>query len=72
MMGNYIYVLDVDNLWTEIFQEGHKTHAMHTDTMKMYRNLRSYYQWPTMKKEMVEFISRLDCQALATSINSIW
>ncbi|KAK4386059.1 hypothetical protein Sango_2476500 [Sesamum angolense] len=45
----------------------HKTHyapyAMHPGSTKMYRDLRPYCWWPTMKKDVVEFVVRcLTCQ----------
>ncbi|KAL0318259.1 UNVERIFIED_CONTAM: hypothetical protein Scaly_2850400 [Sesamum calycinum] len=37
-------------------------YAMHPGS-KMYQNLRPYYWWPTMKKDVAEFVARcLTCQ----------
>ncbi|KAL0286800.1 UNVERIFIED_CONTAM: hypothetical protein Sangu_2719700 [Sesamum angustifolium] len=38
-------------------------YAMHPGSTKMYRDLRPYYWWPTMKKDVAEFVARcLTCQ----------
>ena len=33
-------------------------YAMHPGNTKMYRNLKPYYWWPTMKKVIAEFVAR--------------
>ncbi|KAL0346347.1 UNVERIFIED_CONTAM: hypothetical protein Scaly_1650700 [Sesamum calycinum] len=36
---------------------------MHPGTTKMYRNLRPYYWWQTMKKDVAEFVAKcMTCQ----------
>ncbi|KAL0395482.1 UNVERIFIED_CONTAM: Transposon Ty3-G Gag-Pol polyprotein [Sesamum latifolium] len=36
---------------------------MHPGTVKMYRNLRPYYWWQTMKKDVAEFVAKcMTCQ----------
>ncbi|KAL0448767.1 UNVERIFIED_CONTAM: Transposon Ty3-I Gag-Pol polyprotein [Sesamum latifolium] len=38
-------------------------YAMHPGSTKMYRDLRPYYWWPTMKKDVAEFVAKcLTCQ----------
>ncbi|KAL0454998.1 UNVERIFIED_CONTAM: hypothetical protein Slati_0839000 [Sesamum latifolium] len=38
-------------------------YAMHPGSTKMYRDLRPYYWWPTMKKDVAEFMAKcLTCQ----------
>ncbi|KAL0332872.1 UNVERIFIED_CONTAM: Transposon Tf2-11 polyprotein [Sesamum calycinum] len=51
-------------LRTEIMHEAHYApYAMHPGSTKMYRDLRPYYWWPTMKKDVAEFVARcLTCQ----------
>ncbi|KAL0373524.1 UNVERIFIED_CONTAM: Retrovirus-related Pol polyprotein from transposon [Sesamum radiatum] len=49
--GKRMCVPDVEGLRTEIMHEAHYApYAMHPGSTKMYRNLRPYYWWPTMKK----------------------
>ncbi|KAL0394599.1 UNVERIFIED_CONTAM: Transposon Tf2-11 polyprotein [Sesamum latifolium] len=48
--GERICVPDVEGLRREILQEAHNApYTMHPGTTKMYRNLRPYYWWQTMK-----------------------
>ncbi|KAL0337561.1 UNVERIFIED_CONTAM: Retrovirus-related Pol polyprotein from transposon [Sesamum calycinum] len=51
-------------LRTEIMHEAHYApYAMHPGSTKMYRDLRPYYLWPIMKKDVAEFMARcLTCQ----------
>ncbi|KAL0282104.1 UNVERIFIED_CONTAM: hypothetical protein Sradi_7271900 [Sesamum radiatum] len=36
---------------------------MHSGTVKMYRNLRPYYWWQAMKKDVAEFVAKcMTCQ----------
>ncbi|KAL0282322.1 UNVERIFIED_CONTAM: Transposon Ty3-G Gag-Pol polyprotein [Sesamum angustifolium] len=38
-------------------------YAMHPGSTKMYRDLRPYYWWPTLKKDVAEFVAKcLTCQ----------
>ncbi|KAL0440135.1 UNVERIFIED_CONTAM: Transposon Tf2-11 polyprotein [Sesamum latifolium] len=38
---------------------------MHPGTVKMYRNLRPYYWWQTMKKDVAEFVAKcMTCQQI--------
>ncbi|KAL2240852.1 UNVERIFIED_CONTAM: Transposon Ty3-I Gag-Pol polyprotein, partial [Sesamum indicum] len=48
----------------EIMHEAHYApYAIHPGSTKMYRDLRPYYWWPTMKKNVAEFIAKcLTCQ----------
>ncbi|KAL2237203.1 UNVERIFIED_CONTAM: Transposon Tf2-11 polyprotein [Sesamum indicum] len=42
-------------------------YAMHPGSTKMYRDLRPYYWWPTMKKNVAEFVAKcLTCQQVKT------
>ncbi|KAL0378600.1 UNVERIFIED_CONTAM: Retrovirus-related Pol polyprotein from transposon [Sesamum radiatum] len=53
-----------DGLREEILQEAHNApYAMHPGMVKMYRNLRPYYWWQTMKKDVAEFVAKcMTCQ----------
>ncbi|KAL0457668.1 UNVERIFIED_CONTAM: Retrovirus-related Pol polyprotein from transposon.6 [Sesamum latifolium] len=62
--GKRVCVPDVDGLREEILREAHNApYAMHPGTVKMYRNLRPYYWWQTMKKDVAEFVAKcMTCQ----------
>ncbi|KAL2237891.1 UNVERIFIED_CONTAM: Transposon Tf2-11 polyprotein [Sesamum indicum] len=64
MNGGRVCVPDTDGLREAIFQEAHNApYAMHPGTTKMYRNLKSYYWWQTMKKDVAEFVAKcMTCQ----------
>ncbi|KAL0455220.1 UNVERIFIED_CONTAM: hypothetical protein Slati_0861200 [Sesamum latifolium] len=52
-------VPNVEELRTEIMHEAHYApYAMHPGSTKMYRDLRPYYWWPTMKKDVAEFVTK--------------
>ncbi|KAL2226543.1 UNVERIFIED_CONTAM: Transposon Tf2-12 polyprotein, partial [Sesamum indicum] len=59
-----ICVPNVEELRMEIMHEAHYApYAMHPCSTKMYRDLRPYYWWPTMKKIVAEFVAKcLTCQ----------
>ncbi|KAL0283702.1 UNVERIFIED_CONTAM: Transposon Tf2-11 polyprotein [Sesamum radiatum] len=46
------------------FSEAHNApYAMHPGTTKMYRNLKPYYWWQTIKKDVAEFVAKcMICQ----------
>ncbi|KAK4383125.1 Transposon Tf2-11 polyprotein [Sesamum angolense] len=48
----------------EIMHDAHyATYVMHPGSTKMYRDLRPYYWWPKMKKDVAEFVARYStCQ----------
>ncbi|KAL0295705.1 UNVERIFIED_CONTAM: Transposon Tf2-11 polyprotein [Sesamum calycinum] len=59
--GERVGVPDVDGLRKKILQEAHNApYAMHPGTTKMYRNLKPYYWWQTMKKDVAEFVAKCD------------
>ncbi|KAK4385928.1 Transposon Ty3-I Gag-Pol polyprotein [Sesamum angolense] len=62
--GERVGVPDVDGLRKKILQEAHNApYAMHPGTTKMYRNLKPYYWWRTMKKDVAEFVAKcMTCQ----------
>ncbi|KAL0318114.1 UNVERIFIED_CONTAM: Transposon Tf2-11 polyprotein [Sesamum calycinum] len=58
--GRRICVPDVEDLRMEIMHEAHYApYAMHPGSTKMYRDLRPYYWWPTMKKDVAEFVGEM-------------
>eukprot|EP00257_Ricinus_communis_P025094 XP_025012508.1 uncharacterized protein LOC112534130 [Ricinus communis] len=63
-MGTRLCVPDVDNLRKEILEEAHYTsYSVHLGSTKMYHDLKEYYWWNGMKRDVAEFISKcLMCQ----------
>ena len=59
-----IWVPNVQELKDEILYEGHNSrYSVHPGTTKMYRDLKEYYWWPNMKKEVTEWVNKcLTCQ----------
>ncbi|KAL0457762.1 UNVERIFIED_CONTAM: hypothetical protein Slati_0403400 [Sesamum latifolium] len=63
------------NVEDEIMHEAHRApYAMHPDNTKMYRDLSPYYWWPTMKKDVVEFMARCKSRTPSSSWkhDAIW
>ncbi|KAL0286257.1 UNVERIFIED_CONTAM: putative mitochondrial protein [Sesamum calycinum] len=62
--GKRVCVPNVEELRMQIMHEAHyASYAMHHGSSKMYRDLRPYYWWPTMKNDVAEFVARcLTCQ----------
>ncbi|KAL0394765.1 UNVERIFIED_CONTAM: Transposon Tf2-11 polyprotein [Sesamum latifolium] len=57
--GERVCVPNIDGLREEILREAHNApYVMHPGTVKMYRNLRPYYWWQTMKKDVAEFVAK--------------
>ncbi|KAM6555529.1 hypothetical protein CsatB_002548 [Cannabis sativa] len=64
--GLRVCVLSDVELRNEILEEAHTTpYSLHPGTTKMYQDLRPYYWWCGMKKDVVEFVFRcLTCQQI--------
>ncbi|KAL0315148.1 UNVERIFIED_CONTAM: RNA-directed DNA polymerase [Sesamum calycinum] len=62
--GERVGVPGVNGLRKKILQEAHNApYAMHPGTTKMYRNLKPYYWWQTMKRDVAEFETKcMTCQ----------
>ncbi|KAL2240729.1 UNVERIFIED_CONTAM: hypothetical protein Sindi_0714100, partial [Sesamum indicum] len=62
--GKRICVPNVEELRMKITHEAHYApYAMHPGSTKMYRDLKPYCWWPTMKKNVAEFVVKcLPCQ----------
>jgi hypothetical protein len=59
-MGRRIYLPDHKTLKEEVLRETHESHfATHPGSTKMYKDLKKYYWWPNMKREIAEFV--LNC-----------
>jgi len=57
-MGRRIYLPDHKTLKEEVLRETHESRfATHPGSMKMYKDLKKYYWWPNMKREIAEFVS---------------
>ena len=61
-----ICVPNVKEVKEEIMHEAHFAPcAMHPGSTKMYKNLKSHYWWPRMKKDIAEFTAKcLTCQQI--------
>ena len=57
-------VLDVPELKKSILKEGHKSGlSIHPGATKMYQDLKKFFWWPSMKKEVAKFVyACLTCQ----------
>ena len=52
-------VSEVDDLKKDIMMEKHQTaYIIHSNSNKMYKDLRECYWWSGRKKDTVEFVSR--------------
>ena len=58
VMGRRIYLLEDKTLKDEVLREAHESRfATHPGSTKMYRDLKKYYWWPNMKREIAKFVS---------------
>lgn len=64
--GTRLCVPNVDNLRKELMTQTYKTtYIMHPSSTNKYKDLKEYYWWESMKRDMVEFVSRcLLCQQI--------
>jgi hypothetical protein len=57
-IGRRIYLPEDKTLKDEVLREAHESRfATHPGSIKMYRDLKEYYWWPNMKREIAEFVS---------------
>ena len=61
---NNLYVPNNEELKREILTEAHTTlYSLHPGTTNLYNDLKMFYWWPRMKKDVVEFVAKcLTCQ----------
>ena len=61
---NRLFVPIVHELKKKLMYESHNTiFTMHPGGNKMYQDLKQYYWWPGMKKDIAEYVSKcLTCQ----------
>ncbi|KAI3718850.1 hypothetical protein L6452_19735 [Arctium lappa] len=58
-LGNRVWVPKLGALRKSVLEETHKSrYSMHPRTNKMYRDLRQFYWWPGMKKDIAHFVER--------------
>jgi hypothetical protein len=79
-MGRQIYLPEDKTLKDEVLREAHESQfATHLGSTKMYRDLKEYYWWPNMKREITEFMSncgicqqvKIEHQKLARKLQSL-
>ncbi|XP_075112470.1 uncharacterized protein LOC142182241 [Nicotiana tabacum] len=63
-MGNRLCVADVDGLRHVILEEAHNSkYTIHPGSTKMYHDLKQFYWWEGVKKDVANFVSScLTCQ----------
>ena len=68
IMKDRIYVPDMEDLKKMIMEEAHcSAYAMHPGSTKMYQTIKKNYWWPSMKKDVADFVLRcLVCQQVKT------
>ena len=64
VIGHRLCVPEGGGLREQIMIEAHTAHyVMHPGSTKMYRDLKPFYWWPIMKKNVAEFVAKcLTCQ----------
>ncbi|XP_070017612.1 uncharacterized protein [Nicotiana sylvestris] len=62
-MQSQICVPNIDGLRELILEEAHSSrYSIHPSAAKMYQDLRQYYWWMRMKKDIIGFVARcLNC-----------
>ncbi|KAD3067059.1 hypothetical protein E3N88_34939 [Mikania micrantha] len=65
---NRIWVPTLDNLRQIILDEAHKSrYSIHPGADKMYQDLKGYYWWPGMKKDIALYVGKcLNCSKVKT------
>ena len=63
-IGERLCVPDVDNLREEILKKAYfAAYSVHPGTTKMYHNIRDFYWWDGLKKDIADYVSKcLTCQ----------
>jgi len=64
ILGRRMYVPDNKTLKQKLLQEAHKSKfTIHLGNTKMYQNLKQYYRWPNMRKEVAGYVAKCSiCQ----------
>uniref|UniRef100_A0A6N2LEE9 Reverse transcriptase domain-containing protein n=1 Tax=Salix viminalis TaxID=40686 RepID=A0A6N2LEE9_SALVM len=59
MMGQRLYVPNDETIKRMVLQEAHESKfSIHPGSTKMYRDLKLFYWWPNMKREIAEYVSK--------------
>ena len=59
MQEKRMYVPDISELKKDILDESHESaYAMHPGSTETYHTIRPFYNWPGMKREIAEYMSR--------------
>ena len=68
VIDNRVCILNVGELRREIMNEAHTApYTMHPRSTKMYQDLKPFYWWPTIKKDVAEYMAKcLTCQQVKT------
>jgi hypothetical protein len=57
MLGQRMYVSDNKSLKQKILREAHESKfTVHPSSTKMYQDLKQYYWWPNMRKEVAGYV----------------
>jgi hypothetical protein len=64
MLGRRMYVSDNKSLKQKILREAHESKfTVHPSSTKMYQDLKQYYWWPNMRKEVAGYVAKCSiCQ----------
>jgi len=64
MLGRRMYVPDNKALKQKLLQEAHESKfTVHPGSTKMYQDMKQYYWWPNMRKEVVGYVAKCSiCQ----------
>jgi hypothetical protein len=59
VIGRPVYLLDDKNLNGEVLSEAYKSKlVVYSSSTKMYRDLKEFYWWPKMKREIAEYVAK--------------
>ena len=57
MVGKRICVPDQEDLKFQLLEEAHQTpYLVHPGATKMYQDLKQYYWWPGMKRDVIAYL----------------
>ena len=66
MLGRHMYVPDNKGFKQKLLREAHESKfTVHPGSIKMYPDLKQYYWWPNMRKEVAGYVAK--CSILPAS-----